>query len=119
MEDAAAEPLRHGVFLTAFADAAEVADQTLKDYGSLQNQECGLLRQGLKGRDPVGTGRIPIKEFSGKRVYEHLFAEPESYLRDLGVLDESEAEQGPQVLIANCPARCRTAWTRRTNNVGG
>lgn len=85
----------------SFREAAKVADKITEDFGRFQNDECSMLRDGLALMDTSGNGRIPFKDFAGKRVRDFVFLEPESYLRELGTLDESDKEAGPQVVIPN------------------
>jgi hypothetical protein len=82
-------------------DGARVADRLSESFGRFQNEECSILRAGLKSMDVEGSGRVPFKDFSGKRVGDYVFLEPKEYLQDLGVLDETDPEKGSQVLIPN------------------
>lgn len=41
----------------SFVEASDEAERVGKDFGSFQNQECSMLRSGLKGMDKAGTGR--------------------------------------------------------------
>merc|ERR1719359_2236401 len=87
--------------LHTFEEAAEVAADIQEGFGREQEEECSGLREGLIRMDPNTTGRIPFKDFHGKRVNDFAFLEPETYLRELGTLDESDPSVGPQVLISN------------------
>merc|ERR1719265_503652 len=87
--------------LHTFEEAAEIAHDVQEDFGKLQNEECSALRRGLAGMDSDATGRIPFSEFTGKRIDSWAFLEPVDYLRNLGVLDETDEAVGPKVLIPN------------------
>merc|ERR1719498_129399 len=87
--------------LHTFEEAVEVGADIQEHFGRQQNEECAKLRDGMIQKDPNSTGRIPLSSIQGKRIESFVFLEPEQYLRDLGVLDESDAQVGPQILIPN------------------
>merc|ERR1719203_855924 len=52
--------------------------------------------------DARGTGRVPLSKFYGTGLEaDWRFGESESYLRELGALDETSTWQGKQVIIPN------------------
>merc|ERR1719498_2050892 len=87
--------------LHTFEEAVEVGADIQEHFGRQQNEECSKLRDGMIQKDLNGTGRIPLETIKGQRIESFIFLEPEAYLRDLGVLDESDAEIGPQIVIPN------------------
>lgn len=87
--------------LHTFEDAAEVAVEVQEHFGTFQDEQCSRLREGLVRMDPNATGRIPLKDFAGKRVDDFVFLEPETYLKELGVLDPTADPDKPMVVIPN------------------
>jgi hypothetical protein len=60
------------------------------------------MKDALVSMDTRGTGRVPLSKFYNTAVNtDWRFAESESYLRDLGALDESSSWLGSQVIIPN------------------
>merc|ERR1719231_1520738 len=60
------------------------------------------MKASLIGMDKYGTGRVPLAKFYGTGLdTDWRFGESESYLRELGALDESSSWLGPQVIIPN------------------
>merc|ERR1719191_460979 len=71
-------------------------------YGKFQEVDCQDMKSMLMAMDPLHVGRVPLSDFYAKKrdgVWQ--FSESEEYLRSLGILDESDAAQGPQVIISN------------------
>jgi len=59
------------------------------------------MKQTLNKMDPLRTGRVPLAKFYGTSLdSEWRFGESESYLRELGALDET-SWLGKQVIIPN------------------
>jgi hypothetical protein len=86
----------------SFADAHEVVTSITKSFASFWEDECQVIKQSLVAMDRLGTGRLSLTDFYGANVDgEWRFGESESYLRDLGALDESSVFRGKQVIIPN------------------
>lgn len=85
----------------SFDDAHHVAGQLTRSFASYWETECQTIKGALVDMDTSGTGRVWLKDFysSNKDGVWH-FGESESYLRDLGALDDS-SWRGPQVIIPN------------------
>merc|ERR1740123_195247 len=61
-----------------------------------------MIKSSLVALDKTGTGRVSLSDFYGANADgEWRFGESESYLRELGALDESSAWRGKQVIIPN------------------
>jgi hypothetical protein len=90
----------HGVYF--FDDATKIGQRISEDIGSWSNHECHEIKDGLVSMDPHGTGRVKLSAFYGKSENgAWQFREASEYLRQLGALDESSTDQGPQVIIPN------------------
>merc|ERR1719284_1407664 len=60
------------------------------------------MKESLVRMDTHHTGRVPLSKFySTSLESEWRFGESESYLRDLGALDETSLWHGKQVIIPN------------------
>jgi len=60
------------------------------------------MKTALVGMDTHSTGRVPLAKFYNTALdSDWRFGESESYLRELGALDETSSWSGPQVLISN------------------
>lgn len=60
------------------------------------------MKASLVSMDKLGTGRIPLSNFYNTAIStDWRFGESESYLRELGALDESYSWASPQVIIPN------------------
>jgi hypothetical protein len=60
------------------------------------------MKVALVGMDSRKTGRVPLAKFYNTAVNsDWRFGESETYLRELGALDESSKWMGPQVIIPN------------------
>jgi hypothetical protein len=60
------------------------------------------MKSALVGMDVHSTGRVPLAKFYNTALdTDWRFAESESYLRELGALDETSTWLGPQVVIPN------------------
>merc|ERR1719486_533973 len=60
------------------------------------------MKDALVSMDSHHTGRVPLSMFYNTAVNtDWRFGESESYLRELGALDESSSITGPQVIIPN------------------
>jgi len=84
-----------------FALVTRVAERVGEQFGSFQDHECRHIKASLRALGYRGSGRVRLSEFwkpslDGSWHFEESF----NYLRQLGVLDESEVGT-PRVLIAN------------------
>jgi len=70
-------------------------------FGKWHNEECMELKGLLTSLDRQATGRVRFSDFYGQSYGKWHLGEPLDYLRTLGVLDETSASRGPQVLIPN------------------
>merc|ERR1719230_1045654 len=86
----------------SFEDAHEAVGSITKQFASFWENECQLIKESLVALDKTRTGRISLTDFYGANSDgEWRFGESESYLRELGALDESSAWRGKQVIIPN------------------
>jgi len=85
-----------------FFTAARVAHEVTDRLGFWQQPACGGLKETLVKMEDRGTGRVRLASFYGKSLHEGTwqFSESESYLRQLGALDESNPNN-PRVIIPN------------------
>jgi len=92
-----------------FSLAARVAERVGERFGSFQDWECQQIKSSLVKIEEHGTGRVRLSDFYKPAVDgQWQFQESEAYLRELGALDETEAEK-PRVIIANyisSPTNC-------------
>lgn len=97
--DGTAEQKSSGVL--DFSLVARVAERVGERFGSFQDQECRQIKASLLKIEERGTGRVPLADFYKPAVGgQWQFQESVSYLRQLGALDESDADK-PRVIIAN------------------
>lgn len=84
----------------SFGQIASVMASFGKHLGSFENQECQVMKNLLaKHEDHPGSGRVRIGDFY-VRSEVNYFRESSDYLRDAGVLDESDPKD-PKVIIPN------------------
>lgn len=84
-----------------FDNMLHVIEEVNDKHGRFQNQECQALKQILLTVEHKGTGRVRLSDFYGLGASGHpQFVERQEYLRDLGVLDETD-ETAPSVMISN------------------
>jgi len=85
-----------------FATTARVAHKAVDRVGFWQQPVCGGLKDLLVKMEDRGTGRVRLASFYGKALHESTwqFSESESYLRQLGALDESNPSN-VRVIIPN------------------
>ncbi|CAE6971868.1 pyrABCN [Symbiodinium natans] len=86
-----------------FAEVSKVAEAFGFEFPSFNNKECSDLKARLVSMEggSVKPGRIPLTDFYRSSAYRHWrFSESPEYLRDLGVLDESDPHR-PHVILAN------------------
>merc|ERR1719253_91801 len=85
----------------SFEDAHEVVGGITQSFASFWESECTSMKEALVEMDTHHTGRVPLSKFYGSALdSEWRFGESESYLRELGALDESNP-RGKQVIIPN------------------
>jgi len=86
----------------SFQDAHRAVGSITKSFAFYWESECQTIKSALVDLDKTGTGRVALSEFYGANVDgEWRFGESEAYLRELGALDESNAQKGKQVIIPN------------------
>jgi len=92
-----------------FSLVAHVAERVGERFGTFQDQECQQIKTALVKMEELGTGRVRLSDFYRPAVDgEWQFQESVAYLRQLGALDESDADK-PRVIIANyitAPTNC-------------
>jgi len=85
-----------------FEDALEVAGSIGRSFGTFWESQCQDTKQSLMAFDYQGTGRVRLADFYGaNKEGEWRFGESESYLRELGALDETSSWRGKQVIVSN------------------
>jgi len=78
-----------------------VVGSITSSFASFWESECQSMKSALVEMDTHHTGRVPLSKFYGSALdTEWRFGESETYLRELGALDETSA-RGKQVMIAN------------------
>lgn len=86
----------------SFDDAHQAVIHITKNFAFFWEAECQSIKASLVAMDKFGTGRLAISDFYGANSDgEWRFGESESYLRELGSLDETSAVRGKQVIIPN------------------
>jgi len=86
----------------SFEDAHSIVGQITHTFQSYWQSECESMKLALVSMDTHNTGRIPLSRFYNATINsEWRFGESESYLRELGALDESSSRVGTQVIIPN------------------
>jgi hypothetical protein len=92
-----------------FSLVARVAERVGEQFGRFQDHECRQIKASLLELEEAGTGRVRLSDFWKPALGgAWQFSESLSYLRQLGVLDESDAKH-PRVIIANyvsSPSNC-------------
>lgn len=86
----------------SFDDVHEVVGGITQSFQLFWESECAAMKAQLVDMDKYATGRVRLSDFYGTGLdKDWRFGESESYLRDLGVLDESSPWRGKQVIISN------------------
>jgi len=92
-----------------FSLVARVAERVGERFGSFQDKECHQIKSSLVNIEERGTGRVRLSDFYKPAMDgQWQFQESVAYLRELGALDETDAEK-PRVIIANyitSPSNC-------------
>lgn len=84
----------------SFASAASDLQEVMHRFAEVANSECPEIKDRLLGMEHEGTGRVRLVDFYTSAPLLGIKAESKAYLRNLGVLDETDAER-PMLLIAN------------------
>merc|ERR1719353_1588261 len=85
-----------------FDDAHTVVGAVTRTFQDFWQSECHTMKDQLVDMDTEGTGRVRLSDFYGTGLdKDWRFGESETYLRELGVLDESSPWKGKQVIIPN------------------
>mmetsp|Transcript_88000 Transcript_88000/g.204773 ORF Transcript_88000/g.204773 Transcript_88000/m.204773 type:complete len:580 (-) Transcript_88000:97-1836(-) len=86
----------------SFEDVHQVVGGITKSFASFWESECAAMKTLLVEMDKHHMGRVPLSKFYGTALdTEWRFGESESYLRELGALDETSSWYGKQVIIPN------------------
>jgi hypothetical protein len=86
----------------SFADAHKIVGGLTRNFQSYWQSECESMKSALVSMDTHSTGRVPLAKFYNTAINtDWRFGESESYLRELGALDETSSWRGPQVVIPN------------------
>jgi hypothetical protein len=84
-----------------FDDVVAYAEEFGHKFGSYQRLECASLKDNLVDMEFEGTGRILLSRFYARGLKgDWSFTEPLNYLRNLGVVDDSDPKR-PSVMIPN------------------
>mmetsp|Transcript_142659 Transcript_142659/g.251847 ORF Transcript_142659/g.251847 Transcript_142659/m.251847 type:complete len:555 (-) Transcript_142659:71-1735(-) len=99
-----------GVHEINFATLVKVAETAGEHFGSFQDGECKGLKRNLVAMEHRGSGRVRLSDFYKPALNGGAwqFQESASYLRELGLLDETDAAT-PKVVIPNyllSPSNC-------------
>lgn len=85
----------------SFEDAHRAVGAITTSFAHFWDSECSDMKEALVEMDTHHTGRVPLSKFySSALETEWRFGESESYLRELGALDETSV-WGKQVIIPN------------------
>jgi hypothetical protein len=85
----------------SFEDILSVITKVAQAFGSAQNKECANIKSALYSKDALGSGSVSAKSFYHGMDGDWHFTETPEYLRSIGVIDDSQPQLGPQVLVAN------------------
>jgi len=97
--DASAEQKASGEL--DFSLVARVAERVSEQYGKFQDKDCHKLKADLVRMQDKGSGRVLLSDFYRPGLDGNWqFQESASYLRQLGAMDDSDANK-PRVIIAN------------------
>jgi hypothetical protein len=108
--ESSAEQRASGTF--DFSLVARVAERVGEQFGRFQDHECQQIKAALVSKEEAGTVRVRLSDFWKDALNDPdgawQFGESLNYLRQLGALDESDANN-PRVMIANyvsSPSNC-------------
>merc|ERR1719220_2217457 len=85
----------------SFEDMHSIVGTMTRGFASFWESECQAMKSALVDMDTHHTGRVPLSKFYSSALdAEWRFGESETYLRELGALDET-SWRGKQVIISN------------------
>merc|ERR1719401_289035 len=86
----------------SFQDLERVVVDISEHYVNFKSKECDVLKLDLLAIEGRRIGRVTLRDFFRKALDEnkYQFGESVSYMRDAGLLDESEPSS-PSIVIAN------------------
>jgi len=85
----------------SFEGSVAFVQELWHHFGSFQDLECKALKSKLLDLEHQGTGRVLLSQFyAGGLKGDWTLSESTDYLRNLGVLDESNPKR-PSVVISN------------------
>lgn len=85
-----------------FDDAHSIVGGITRSFASYWESECTSMKTALVSMDVHHTGRVPLAKFYRSALEtDWRFGESESYLRELGALDETNTWHLKQVIIPN------------------
>jgi len=94
---------------TSFSMTTKVVEEIADRYGHWQDRECQDIKAKLMEIEVHGSGRVPMSAFYSSALSGNWqFSESIPYLRQLGVLDETDPE-APSLVIpnyVNSPSNC-------------
>jgi len=86
----------------SFNDAHQIVGGITRTFQTFWQSECEGMKDALVSMDSRHTGRVPLSKFYDHSINnDWRFGESESYLREMGALDETSRSLGPQVIIPN------------------
>merc|ERR1719336_1138373 len=107
-ENSAADPGFAGGEL-AFSAISRIVEEIGERYGRWQERDCHDLKANIMKLENTGLGRVLLRDFYADAMEGGWqFSESVSYLRDHGILDESDPKQ-KSVMIPNyitSPSNC-------------
>eukprot|EP00929_Paragymnodinium_shiwhaense_P056794 TRINITY_DN2843_c0_g2_i1.p1 TRINITY_DN2843_c0_g2~~TRINITY_DN2843_c0_g2_i1.p1 ORF type:complete len:565 (-),score=132.34 TRINITY_DN2843_c0_g2_i1:34-1728(-) len=92
-----------GLAQFTFDDVASVSSEVGGRFAHWQNEECKNTKSHLlELEEKEGSGRVRLVDFYNAALYKgrYQFTETITYLRQLGILDESD-EKNPRIIIPN------------------
>jgi len=86
----------------SFEVMTNIVEEVGERFGHFQDAECSAMKTRLINLGDGGVGRVPLADFYKSSIDDNTFEfqESESYLRELGALDESDPSH-PSVIIPN------------------
>ena len=86
----------------SFSGMTNVVEEVGERFGHFQDAECGAMKTKLIGMGDGGIGRVALADFYKTSIDDKTFEfqESESYLRELGALDDTDPTH-PSVIIPN------------------
>jgi len=86
----------------SFDAMTNVVEEVGERFGHFQDAECRAMKTRLISIGDGGIGRVPLADFYKTSIDDNTFEfqESESYLRDLGALDDTDPSH-PSVIIPN------------------